>query len=197
MRLAAQAKGGFYPASSEAIKFICSFLTVAPGEGAPAILDPCCGRAEALATIGAELKVDESCLYACELDVNRSIAARGRLPRATVLTETDYLGRRRPGRARSAWPGSTRRSTTSWAAAAAWSTASPRGRRRILRRGASCSCAAPARDRRPATCTSSSCRYFEDLQVVPFPAEHRPFDEVVLFGRRRKARGRGGHAALG
>ena len=51
MRLAAQAKGGFYPTPPRVVEMIASLMqdrSIARGETTLRILDPCCGAGDAL-----------------------------------------------------------------------------------------------------------------------------------------------------
>lgn len=70
MRLAAQVKGGYYPAAPEAIDSLLTRLTIADPTNT-AILDPCCGRGKALAQLGAALGVPAGLTYGIELDQSR------------------------------------------------------------------------------------------------------------------------------
>lgn len=74
MRLAAQAKMGFYPVKPETINLICrSLKTEDPSK--TFILDPCCGEGRALGQLGELLKVPHEQRYGVELDAGRAATA--------------------------------------------------------------------------------------------------------------------------
>ena len=61
MRLAAQAKGGFYPTPEKVVDFIATLIRAPAGyyyrnREVIRILDPCCGAGEAVAQLGERLR---------------------------------------------------------------------------------------------------------------------------------------------
>lgn len=76
MRLAAQAKAGYYPTPPDVVDLVRCLVRFP--EGPFAALDPCCGAGEALA---AFLNGTEGVGYGIELGRERAGAARERLPR--------------------------------------------------------------------------------------------------------------------
>ena len=68
MRLAAQAKMGYFPAAPGAISAILTHL-VPPADGPVSLIDPCCGEGAALAQLAAGLGATH--VYGVELDENR------------------------------------------------------------------------------------------------------------------------------
>ena len=65
MRLAAQAKGGFYPTPEKVVDFIATLIRAPAGyyyQGREVlrILDPCCGTGEAVAQLGERLAQDNT-----------------------------------------------------------------------------------------------------------------------------------------
>lgn len=89
MRIAAQAKQGFYPAAADAVKAWASHLKV----GSPdktTILEPCAGRGDAVKTLAESLGVPLSNVWACELDAGRGQQTRDNLEGATVLAPVDF-----------------------------------------------------------------------------------------------------------
>jgi predicted RNA methylase len=93
MRLAAQAKRGFYPAPTEAVELMLSHLKLAaekPGNSLYAdddfnIIDPCAGEGVAVQQISNGLGIKEEKVYCIELDPGRANAVRERMPQAKVL----------------------------------------------------------------------------------------------------------------
>lgn len=78
MRLAAEAKMGFYPVNLSTIDLLCGSLAITnPAE--VTILDPCCGQGLALEHFGKTLKVPRENLYGVELDDGRAAEASQRL----------------------------------------------------------------------------------------------------------------------
>ena len=91
MRLAAQAKGGFYPAPAEAVALAAS--TLVPPDKPFTILDPCAGRGGAIAYLGDLLGCPRSRTYAIELDEARSAACRDHLGEAAhVVGPATFFG---------------------------------------------------------------------------------------------------------
>lgn len=71
MRLAAQAKLGYYPVRPETLALVCSALR--PEDPATTlVLDPCCGQGKAIEQIGTLLAVPKTNLYGVELDERRA-----------------------------------------------------------------------------------------------------------------------------
>ncbi len=78
MRLEAQAKLGFYPVKPETIQFICRSLTV-PAPEKTYLLDPCCGKGEAIQSFTQTLGVPTENSYGVELDTGRAESAAERV----------------------------------------------------------------------------------------------------------------------
>src|SRR4051794_29306383 len=93
MRLAAQAKLGFYPAHPDAVSAICKQL-VRPTDRASmtTMIDPCAGEGLAAAQIAAHLGVEPGRVYAVEMDGGRADRCRANLPGAKVLGPASFLG---------------------------------------------------------------------------------------------------------
>jgi 16S rRNA C967 or C1407 C5-methylase (RsmB/RsmF family) len=95
VRLAAQVRGGFYPAHEEAVAHAAAFLRVPTGQPF-AILDPCAGTGGAIRQIGETLGCDPDLVYAIELDDSRAEAVHASLAGARVLAPADFFGRQAP-----------------------------------------------------------------------------------------------------
>lgn len=75
MRLASQAKLGYYPVTPETINLVCQSLKLTD----PAntfLLDPCCGQGNALGQLGQTLGVPHENRYGVELDEGRAESAQ-------------------------------------------------------------------------------------------------------------------------
>ena len=89
MRLAAQAKGGFYPTPERVVDFIATLIRAPAGyyyrnREVVRILDPCCGAGEAVAQLGERLTQDNTMpieTYGVELHTDRAEEAASRLHR--------------------------------------------------------------------------------------------------------------------
>ena len=92
MRLAAQAKGGFYPAPVEAVALAASYL--APPDDKPfTILDPCAGRGSAIGRLANLLGCPKQHTYVIELDEARSATCRDHLGEAAhVVGPSSFFG---------------------------------------------------------------------------------------------------------
>ena len=92
MRLAAQAKGGFYPTPERVVDLLAELIHIPTGYGyhyrnreTLCILDPCCGAGEALAQLAERLDRPDALpieTYGVELHRERAQEAEERLDRA-------------------------------------------------------------------------------------------------------------------
>ena len=90
MRLAGQAKAGFYPTPPEVTRIIASCLR---SQGGATLLDPCCGEGYAAETLGRLLG---AATYGVELSVDRAAASKERLDSViqgnALITRLDEQG---------------------------------------------------------------------------------------------------------
>jgi len=103
MRLAAQAKGGFYPTPPRVVDLLADLMVAPAGVYARRhetlrILDPCCGAGEAVAQLAANLRRRGTLpveTYGVELHRDRADDAAGRLDRALAadLFQTSIANR--------------------------------------------------------------------------------------------------------
>jgi hypothetical protein len=183
MRLAAQMRGGFYPAAPEAVAQAATFLR--PPERAPfAILDPCAGGGAAIRQFGRLLGCPPSMTFAIELDEDRADKLRAALPEAHVLAPASFFGcRANPNSFSFIWLNPPfddsysghrveiqfLRHATDWlVAGGVMALVCPQdvvGEYTEARR--------------------HLATYLEHCKIVPFPERHRPFQEVVVFGHKR------------
>lgn len=91
MRLAGQIKQGFYPIAPETVRLWAQHIQV-EDPARTSLLDPCCGKGDALATLQEALDIPARNVFAIELDEGRAKEARERLKGATVLGPADFHG---------------------------------------------------------------------------------------------------------
>ena len=87
MRLAAQAKMGYYPTPQSVVSLIADIL-IRNGKGNIKLLDPCAGEGTALKQIGETLSAET---YGIELDTERGRIAKENLTQCLI---TDYMATR-------------------------------------------------------------------------------------------------------
>src|SRR4051812_37406656 len=97
MRLAAQAKAGFYPAASEAIAELAKHLYCRAPDPTKKydtinILDPCAGKGLAIQQLATALAVPEDQVYTVELDSERSKDIVALMPRSHHLGPASFAG---------------------------------------------------------------------------------------------------------
>lgn len=183
MRLAAQMRGGYYPAPARAVTHAATFLR-APRREPFAILDPCAGEGAALQQLGDLLGCPPTLTYAIELDNSRADTLLASLPKAHRLAPADCFGcRATPNSFSFIWLnppfdfsyGGYRVEVDFLRRATDW-----------LRPGGVLALVCPEdvigaySDARRHLVT-----WYEHCSVVPFPVDCRPFHEVVVFGHKR------------
>ncbi len=184
MRLAAQARGGFYPAHEMAIALAASFLRP-PAGGNFAILDPCAGEGKALRQFGE--------LLGCpSITIVRHRAGRQLgpkrfmrpFPKSNVLAPADFFGcRASPNSFSFIWLnppfdhgyGGHRVEEEFLWRATDWLM--PNGVMALV-------CPEDVVDEY-SDARQHFATYYENVSVVPFPNAHRPFREVIVFGHKR------------
>lgn len=183
MRLAAQVKGGFYPAHEEAVAFAASFLQP-PVSATFAILDPCAGEGAAIRQLGESLGCPQSMIHAIELDDSRAEVIHTALPDAHVLAPADIFGCRVSYGSFSfiwlnppfdySYGGHRVEEQFLWKATE-W-----------LKPGGVMALVCPEDVVEEYTDARLHFgRYYENVTVVPFPEPHRPFKEVLVIGHKR------------
>ena len=191
MRLAAQAKMGFYPAHPDAIAAIAAHLRLAdpPRAGSRRtfqIIDPCCGQGAAIQQLGSLLGVPEADIYGIELDEARAEAARQAMPAAQILGPASIAGVR----------------VTPWSFGLAY--VNPpfddelggggreeqmfvREATRFLEDGGILVLVLPST---AIINNRTFCEYldatYESIRIFTFPRHVRPYKEMVIIGRKRK-----------
>ena len=183
MRLAAQAKMGYYPTPENVTSIIASYLK-RQRDGLIRILDPCAGEGTAIKTIGDHLNAET---YGIELDIERGSRAKDLLTKCIV---TDYQNTRISHRSFSLlWLNPP----YDWGARNSDLEKSERSERTFLR------------DCIPYLCSRGLLVYlipqqrleghiarmlsyrFSDIAVYRFPEqEYRAFRQLVIFGILKK-----------
>ena len=186
MRLAAQMKGGFYPAPKEAVAHAATFLRP-PANQPFAILDPCAGEGAAIRQLAELLGCPPERTFAIELDESRAEKVRATLPGATVLAPASFFGCRASLYSFSfVWLnppfdhsyGGHRMedqfllTTTEWLM--------PGGVMALV-------CPEDVVDEY-SDVRRHFASHYENCRIVPFPKEHRRYDEVIVFGCKRARR---------
>jgi hypothetical protein len=184
MRLAAQAKLGFYPAPPEAVAEAMKYLR-GPAFGEACALDPCAGKGEALAQLcrGLGMKpygieLDEKRAEDCHRDlVNEKLQGKALAPAsffgcaATHLTFSlawvnppfdDEIG------------GGQRTEATFLQRATQW-----------LRPGGILCFVCPDHVAERWEVTDFLSQWYTRLATLPFPTEYRKYAEVIVFGIKR------------
>jgi len=183
MRLAAQAKGGFYPAHESAIDGAASLLQAPAGEPF-SILDPCAGEGNAVRQLAERIGCPAASTFAIELDEYRAERLRATLPAAQVLTPADFFGCRTTRNSFSfiwlnppfdqAYGGYRMEERFLWRATE-W-----------LMPGGVMALVCPEDVVNEYSDTRRHfATFYENCSIAPFPAEYRPFREVVVFGHKR------------
>lgn len=183
MRLAAQMRGGFYPAHEKAVAQAATFLRP-PTQGPFAVLDPCAGEGAAIRQFGELLHCPQAMTYAIELDEDRAATLRATLPEAHVLAPASFFGCRATRQSFAfiwlnppfdASYGSHRVEEEFLQTASDWLM--PGGVLAFV-------CPEDVVDEYSDARRHLST-YYESCKIVPFPEKYRPFHEVVVFGHKR------------
>jgi hypothetical protein len=179
MRLAAQAKLGFYPAPPEAVSLAWQYL--APPDNTFAMLDPCTGQGAAIRQIHQALG---GAVYAIELDEGRAADVKAALPDATILARASFFGVScTPGSFSFVWcnppfddeiGGGYRTEHTFLVRATGW-----------LKAGGILALVCPEHVAKRWDLEQYLGQWYDDLALLPFPDEHRAFHEVIVFGVKR------------
>jgi hypothetical protein len=184
MRLAAQAKLGFYPASPEAVAEAMKYLR-GPAFETGYALDPCAGKGEALAQLCRGLGLKP---YAIEPDEKRSEDCHRILTtddlEGKVLAPASFFGCAASHLSFSlAWVnppfddevgGGMRTEHTFLQRATQW-----------LRPGGVLCFVCPDHVAERWEVNDFLSQWYTRLATLPFPSEHRRFNEVIVFGIRR------------
>jgi len=184
MRLAAQLRGGFYPAPAATVAHAATFLRP-PQHGTFAILDPCAGEGAAINQLGELLGCPQASTFAIELDDSRAEKVHACLPDAHVLAPASFFGCRVSLNCFSLiWLnppfesgyGGYRVEEQFLITATDWLM--PGG---VMALVCPEDVAGEYSDTRRHFAT-----YYENCTLAPFPEQHRRFKEVIVFGHKRR-----------
>ena len=183
MRLAAQVKGGFYPAHENALELAAGYLQPPVGENF-AILDPCAGEGDAIRRLGKLLGCPAAMTYAIELDDSRADAVHAALPDSHVLAPADLFGCKASfGSFSFIWLnppfdysyGGCRVEEQFLSKATEW----------LMPNGVMVLVCPEDVIEEYSHARQHFANFYENVSVVPFPPDHRPFKEVIVFGHKR------------
>lgn len=190
MRLAAQAKAGFYPAHPYAVDLALARLKLADPTVLTPILDPCAGAGAALFQIAKALNVAPECVYAIELDAGRAQELKlvqRVIPPENILAPCSFEGTRiTHGSFSFIWCnppydneiGGRRRCEYSFLQRC---TA-------LLRPGGIMAFVVPERvATENKECTNQLARWYKNISIRNFPHGVRKYGEVIVLAERRRA----------
>jgi predicted RNA methylase len=186
MRLAGQAKLGFYPASPVAIDGILKHIYLADREKEHTIIDPCAGEGLAIKQIAEGLGVRQDFVYAVELDKRRAEQVKLNMPQANVLGPASFLGVQISGYSFSLAyvnppfddeAGGGRREEQSFVSRATHLLGAKGLLVLVMPIGKLIG------NRQFIEYLDS---FYEDIQMYSFPDECRRYNEIVVFARKRK-----------
>ena len=182
MRLMAMIIGGYYPAAPEAVRMVAQLIEYRGG----AVFDPCCGEGEAVDTLAAALNAPRDQVYAIELERDRTATTKTRLEGAHVMDPCSFFDAR----------------VNSGSIAVLWLNPpfdqNVKGGRAevdflikatsLLMPGGILCFVVPAHvvERFWQPACQHLLRCYDQMAVLTFPEEHRPYDEVVVIGAKRR-----------
>ena len=180
-RLASEGKGGWYPAAPEAVAAVLERMRP-PHDGDCLVIDPCCGRADALLQLAAGLRAIP---YGIELSEDRSRIAHDVLPDGQCLAPADFIRTQI----------STRSFSMAWTNPPYNFAVGNEGRVEIafLERAArllvhdGVMCLVAPED----VCAGYAMQRFFDshfyqVSAMPFPESGRKYNETIIMGCKRK-----------
>ncbi len=181
MRLAAQIKGGFYPAHPAAIDMALQRIEQPAHD--VAVLDPCCGKGAALKQLHDALG---GSAWGVELDGGRIEDAQQLLPEASILGPASFLSNL----------GCTWRSFSLVWLNPPFDDELGGGRREelsflrratdLLKPGGVLAFVLPESVARQMPIQHFLLGNYEQFTLCPFPEEQRPFNEVLILAKRLK-----------
>jgi hypothetical protein len=183
MRLAAQVKGGFYPAHEKVVEFGATFLQ-APVEIGFSILDPCAGEGTAIRQFRDILGCQPNMTYAIELDDSRTKTLRVTIPDAKLLAPADFFGcRANSGSFSFLWLnppfdysyGGHRVEEHFLGRATEW----------LMPGGVMALVCPEDVVEEYSDARKHFTRFYENVTIVPFPEPFRQFKEVIVIGHKR------------
>lgn len=186
MRLVAQAKGGFYAAPPAAVAMAARWLQP-PVNRRFCVLDPCCGQGAAVVQLAEAVGCQMQDVYAIELDERRAGIVQQQLGErgCQLLAPASFFG-----------TGISRRAFSLVWCNPPFDTELGGGQRvehtflerstHLLVAGGIIALVCPERVAGRGDIRELLLTWYTDIRVVTFPADHRPFDEVIVFGVKRE-----------
>lgn len=187
MRLAAQAKGGFYAAPPAAVAMAARWLKP-PANQRFCILDPCCGEGAAIVQLAEALRCPAQDVFAIELDEKRSRVVNQRLAEdlgCRVLAPASFFG-----------TGITRRAFSFIWCNPPFDDELGGGQRveqtfldcstHLIVPGGVIALVCPEYVADDSDLQELLLTWYTEIRVVEFPADDRPSEEVIVFGVRRE-----------
>jgi hypothetical protein len=183
MRLAARTKLGFFPAPEQAVAHLATLLV--PPRVPWSLLDPCAGRGAAAGQLAEILRCPPSQVFVIELDEDRDRECHEVFPEGKVLAPCSFFGAH------------ISLNSVSLALVNAPFDAAYEHERvelqflrratEILMPGGVVAFVCPEKQADEYTDVREIFKeWYTEVQTVPFPPEARPFNEVVVFGVKRK-----------
>jgi hypothetical protein len=183
MRLAAQMRGGYYPAPPEAVALAATLLEP-PARETFTILDPCAGEGAAIRQLGELLGALPTQMFAIELDESRASTLHAALPESHVLAPASFFGCRASYSSFSlTWLnppfdqayGGYRVEDQFLRMATDWLM--PTGVMAFV-------CPENVMDEY-SDAREHFASYYENCKIVAFPEKYRRFHEIIVFGQKR------------
>lgn len=183
MRLEGRIRGGYYLAPHAALDAVLPLLVMPKGQPV-AICDPCAGEGLALRHLAERLGVPNQQLYAIELEENRGVHLAENLPGANILTPCSFFGCRIASRSMSLIYANPPFDDSG--------DGSGRVERQFLDRATPMLKAdgvlmliCPERVALDWDTRRSLLTWYDRIYTMPFPEEHRNFDEVIVLAVKR------------
>jgi Uncharacterised methyltransferase family (DUF6094) len=182
MRLAGQAREGFFPCPPEAVELAASMLRVPKAEPF-CLLDPCAGQGLAIKQLAQALGCKPENVHAIELDDGRAEVVKANLPGSNVVAPASFL--------------TTAATAGSWSHCWLnppfdWEVDSGRVEATFLRRATIwlrtsgvLQLVCPEHVSKRAEINELLLQWFDRITVNEFPAHCREYDEVIVTAVKR------------
>jgi predicted RNA methylase len=186
-RLASDAKAGFYPISPVAMEGILKHVYLADKSKEHTIIDPCAGEGHAIKQLSEGVGIPQSHVYAVELDLGRYKAAKALMPEAQFLTgPASFLGTQISGYSFSLAYVNPPYSSELGGGRREEQVFVSRATHLLGAKGVLVLVMPIAQLIGNRSLVQFVDSYYSDVQIYRLSDGHRNFNEVVLFGRKRK-----------
>ncbi len=182
MRLAGQAKAGYFPCPPEAVAVALKQLRLI--DPAAALLDPCAGQGAAIKQIADGLMAIGESVQVIELDEGRAAILRRTLPDAKVLAPASFMGCKATSQSFSfAWVNPPFDSETGAGHRCEYSfLVRATG---LLRPGGVLALVVPEHVARSNDIRRQLLTWYDTISERPFPDHCREYDEVIILAVKR------------